>query len=813
MRRNPQSCRLRYEPPVATRTPYTAQLSEHLVRTAAGDYIQVFRLGGVGSETVDDELINARHEHLNILWRSLGTENVSLWTHLVRERVTTYPDGVFVSNFARELDTRYRRRLSGERLMGNALYLSLAYHPTVGATSGVAARLLKRSQEQGEREAWLEATEACAKLAQTVNASLSAYEPQHLGIYTHKNRVYSAVLEFLAYLINGEWQRIPLPRAPLNEVLATSRCSFGIETVEYRGPTHSRLAAFLGIKEYASPTVPGLLDALLSAPFPLILTQSFTALAKGTAQGLLLRQHRRMVNAGDYGISQAEALHEALDALTGNEFVLGDHHLSLAIFVDEEEGAPDRSKALHTRIAIARRLMADAGLLVAREDMALEAAAWAQLPGCFALRPRRAPITSRNFAAFSPFHTHPGGRAQGNYWGEALAVFVSSARSPFYFSLHATDPSEPDGGSRRDVGHTLILGPSGSGKTVLIGFLMAMLEKVGATQIIIDKDKGLEVLTRALGGEYRSLDAGVPTGFNPLRLEPTPANIDFLRRWLHVLARGANSILSAREQADLDHALAGTLALAFSARRLSRLVEFLDSTEAEGVYARLSRWCQSTGGAHWMVFDNDEDLIAERLKHSRLLGFDVTAFLYHPEIRVPVTLYLLHLVGSLLDGRRLVCWCDEFSKLLDDVAFESFAKNALDTWRKLNAVFVAATQSASHALLSPISRTIVEQTATKILFPHPNALEAEYVEGLALSEREFECVREIAPGTRRFLVKQVHSVVCELPLHGFTEQLAVISGRAHSVQLMHRLIAEYGESPSAWLPQFMTHFSKVSHAS
>ncbi len=363
-----------------------------------------------------------------------------------------------------------------------------------------------------------------------------------------------------------------MPRAPLNEVLATSRASFGMETVEYRGPTHTRLAAFLGIKEYASPTVPGLLDALLSAPFPLILTQSFTGLAKVTAQGLMLRQHRRMVNAGDLGVSQAQALHDALDDLTSNEFVLGEHHFSLAILVDGEGDSRERVKALNTRVAIARRLMGDAGVLVAREDMALEACAWAQLPGCFALRPRRAPITSRNFAALSPFHTHPGGRAHGNHWGDAAAVFVSVARSPFFFSLHASDPKETDGGSRRDVGHTLILGPSGSGKTVVMGFLMAMMEQFGATQIVIDRDHGLEVLVRALGGEYRSLEAGEPTGFNPLRLAPTPANVEFLKSWLQVLARGSRDSLSAPEQADLDQALNGTLALEPSSRRLSRLV-------------------------------------------------------------------------------------------------------------------------------------------------------------------------------------------------------------------------------------------------
>ena len=82
----------------------------------------------------------------------------------------------------------------------------------------------------------------------------------------------------------------------------------------------------------------------------------------------------------------------------------------------------------------------------------------------------------------------------------------------------------------------------------------------------------------------------------------------------------------------------------------------------------------------------------------------------HAETRAAVTLYLFHLVRQLLDGRRLVCWMDEFWRLLADPAFESFAKDGPKTWRKLNAVMCLATQSPSDVLQSPISRTLVEQT-------------------------------------------------------------------------------------------------------
>jgi type IV secretion system protein VirB4 len=182
----------------------------------------------------------------------------------------------------------------------------------------------------------------------------------------------------------------------------------------------------------------------------------------------------------------------------------------------------------------------------------------------------------------------------------------------------------------------------------------------------------------------------------------------------------------------------------------------------------------------------------------------VTEFLDLEEVRGPLTSYLFHLVRQLLDGRRLVVWMDEFAKLLSDSAFEGFAKDGLKTWRKLNGVAAFATQSPSDVLASPIARTVIEQTPTKIFFPNPGAQRAEYIDGFGLTEREFELIRtELTPGSRRFLLRQgAASVVCELDLKGFNFELDVISGRAQSVAEMERLIGTYGEATDQWLPQF-----------
>ena len=105
----------------------------------------------------------------------------------------------------------------------------------------------------------------------------------------------------------------------------------------------------LGIKEYPTPTHVGMFDALLSAPFPFVLTQSFAFLTKAAGQALLQRQFNRMVNAGDFALSQAEELKEALDALTSNEFVMGDHHFSLQVMADDPADDPPRLDSRRSR--------------------------------------------------------------------------------------------------------------------------------------------------------------------------------------------------------------------------------------------------------------------------------------------------------------------------------------------------------------------------------------------------------------------------------------------------------------------------------
>ena len=156
---------LRREPSAAERIPCVAHVAPNVVKTTFGDYLQVMRLGGASFESADDDRINTWHELLNVLWRNIASPNVALWTHVIRrrERAIAIPERVV--GFADVLEEKYARRLAGETLMVNELFVAIVYRPTAGLATGTVSRLLTKAQRTGSRLGLTEALESCDKLA------------------------------------------------------------------------------------------------------------------------------------------------------------------------------------------------------------------------------------------------------------------------------------------------------------------------------------------------------------------------------------------------------------------------------------------------------------------------------------------------------------------------------------------------------------------------------------------------------------------------------------------------------------------------
>lgn len=764
--------------------PYARHINEEMVALDSGDIMLTFELMGRAFETSDVRDLNDWHTKLNGLLRNLHDERLSVWTHLIRIRIDQYPGGEFKSGFAADLDRAYLGRINQERMFINRFFVSLVMRPSATGGDKIIQLFKRKVSKQIDKGPLVD--EALVELlndkARDFEKLMARCQPRRCGIYEHRGLKFSETMEVADMVMTGRHVRVPVVRGHLGGALYRARTIFGAETIEVRGADTSAFGGIFGIREYPAQTTPRQFEALLSVDFGFVLTQSFTFLGRAAATEKFRLRMTQMENSGDRAVSQADALIDASDDLMSNRFVLGDHHFTLAVYGTS-------MRALRDHMSVARATLADTGMVAAREGAALEAAYWSQLVGNFAWRARPAPITSLNFAAFSPFHTFPAGQVNGNHWDEAIALLKTSARSPYFFNFH-----------KGDLGHTLIIGPSGGGKTVLLNFLMAQAEKTGARQIFIDKDRGAQIFVQASGGTYLALHNGIATGFSPLKaLTDCAPDKSFLSVFIRQLVRADGKPISVQEERRIEDGINAVMKLTVSDRSLSALRSMLGMKDASGVGARLEKWT-SEGSLGW-VFDNPDDSMS---LDARFIGFDMTDFLDNADIRTPVMLYLFHRIDQLLTGERMIICIDEFWKALGDEAFRRFAQDGLKTYRKRNALMVFATQSPADALKSDISHSILEQVATKIMLPNPFGARGDYVDGFALSEAEFKLVREdLSPESHKFLVKQGHdSVVVELDLSGLDDALAVLSGRAETTAQVDEIIAEVGSEPAIWLPLF-----------
>lgn len=778
------------ERPVSAFIPYTRHINETTIRTKDGYLLQIIKIEGLPFETADQIDINQRKSIRATMLRGLSNSRFAIYHHILRKESSATLEGFFINDWCRDLDRAYQSRLQKKRMFTNEQYITIVRRPAQGAIGFMAElgrtafrKIDKEIQKQQEEEDLKALNEACSNLITT----LSPYRPQLLGLQEMENGLFSEPLSFLSYLINLADTPVQLPRMSLAEYLPSKRISFGKETFEVRGaaPGDIKLGAILSLKEYADGTGPGMLDGLLRLPHEFIITQSFGFVDRQASLSAMRDTKRKMI-AGEQGAKSLEDdLDDAIDDLASGRSSFGQHHLTVTAIA---QNPAELDHVVSDTVASFVNL----GIVAAREDLNMEPAFWAQLPGNFSYIARRSLISNKNFAGFASFHTFPGGKYADNHWGSPITRLETTSGTAYWFNFH-----------ERDVGNFTVIGPTGTGKTVLLTFLHAQAQRLNPKSVYFDKDRGAEIYLRAIGADYTVVDAGVPTGLNPLQLPNTPENQAFLRDWIKLLLNADQEIpLSAKDLEMIARAVSSIFDIPPPQRKLSVFSELLSGHEIDhgsSLAARIAMW-HSEGERAWL-FDNESDTLSLQ---NRTLGFDLTSILNDPISRTPWLMYIFHRINSLLNGEKVIIMLDEGWKMLDDPAFSMRIKDWMKTIRKQNGIVGFATQSARDALGSSVGDAIIEQSPTQIFLPNARATEEDYCKGFGLSRHELKIIRDLTPQSRCFLVRHgTDSVIARLDLGGLDDFVAVLSGRTETVKLMHEIIEKTGPAPEQWLPRFL----------
>lgn len=781
------------ERPMATHIPYLRHLSDTVIGLENGALMSVIKLDGLYFQTEDQAELNMRSNVQNTIIRALGSSRFSVWSTVIRRQVDSEIGGAFDNAFCEQLNNRYMSQLRHKRMFANEIYFSIVRTNMRGALglSDIVSRAFSRSggaevRAQQTRETVTELEE----LVSNMTRELQKYGARELGITYRNGEPYSEPCEFInAILTCGVPRKMRLPRMGIRNYVGTSRLHFGKRAMQTQAATDedNRYGAMLSIKEYPPYTGPGMLDGLLQVNHEFILTQSFTISDKPIAQERITRLQRQIAASDESGSAVESDIDFALNSLMNQEAVFGIHHFSLLCLARELD-------SLNKAVSELGSCLTDMNINWLREDMNLEASFWAQLPGNHSYRARKAMLSSANFSGLSSMHNFATGQSDNLHWGLPITILETTSQTPYWFNFH-----------RRDIGHFLVTGPTGSGKTVALTFLLAQAMRVSPTPkaVFFDKDRGAEIFVRAMGGAYEVLSPGTPTGFNPLQLENTGPNRDFLLRLLKAMLRSSDQRDFNQEDADtLERAIARIMDEPATQRNLPNLSGLLigrSRADANDLASRLRPWIN--GEKAWL-FNAQHDVLS--FSGRSVFGFDMTSILGNEDIRTPALMYLYHRLNELLNGDPVMFFMDEGWQLLMDETSSHFIIDKMKTIRKLNGIVGFGTQSAADIAKAKASHTLIEQSATNIHFPNPRADEESYIKRFGLTVKEFNFIKNTPPEKRTFLVKHGNdSVIARLDLSKMPDLVKVLSGRKETVEECAALRNRYGDEPENWLPHFV----------
>jgi type IV secretion system protein VirB4 len=775
---------------LSDKIPYANFINPDTIETKNGNLLQIIKVEGLFADTMDDELIDVEKNNRNALWMSLTDSSTAFYFHTIRRQINCELEGQYSIEFAQKLHDKWQNKINNNKqLFINEHYIAVVKKPPVGKInrfSDIVKSLSGKLNHEMREHYRQETLKDLNKVTQKIISNLAQYGAVKLVNHTSLNgkRMVSAGLSFLSYLINLEMREISAPTGSIATHINSKRVFFDeiSGTIAHRNINNlSTYSAMISIKNYSGISYAGMLDKLLDLKVEMVVAQLFMPVPKGSIRNKIKHEERQHIQSDDGPTSETHKISSLLDSLGSDSSAAGHHCFSILC------QAPT-IKQLEDAISLIDSTLNEIGIIAIREDVGIQPAYFSMLPGNFSYVARQALINSKNIASLYSMHNGSSGKAKGNYWGEAVTVLEGLSGTPYYFNFHV-----------RDVGNTVLIGPMGVGKTLVEGFLLSESMKFGGRLIIFDKDTGLEVFVRALGGTYSSLNAGKRTGFSPFQMPDTTDNRHFLIKLLCRMATLSGYVVNMGTDDLFKQAVEGAFNLPANDRVLRHIVHFFGMKKAGSVRSCFERWIND-GDLAW-IFDNEVD---ELSLNQDVMGFDMTAVLADDLFSNIIYFYLFYRLEQCLDGTKTRIVVAEGWKALQDEEFRKQIQDWSSTPRKKEAFLVIDTQSPKDIADSPIGCKIIQESVTQLFFANPKAEYNDYVGKFKLTKKEYQIIKTLDIESRYFLLKQdKKSVVVRLHLTDeFKDEIIVLSHRHKRKKLLEQTLEKNGNNPSDWLPLY-----------
>ena len=785
--------------------PYVDHIGPATLLCCDDSVLGVLRMPGAPFALEMNGKRNGDKRRLTAFLNAVADENVEAHLHLVKHDATLPPasHGDATAPYARTLLADYHATIQ-EDLAVVDWFLTVRVKPRkspfAGVTDKVRDVLAKVGIGRVSRAAdpLLEVQlEDAMRLAL---GTLKPFGPVRLGTRIERDPVtgddamaFSEIAEFLYLLRTTQFS--PQPMADVCGFLGAGIAAVDVTAVARKrmlridhaagGSAASQTwAAVVGLLTYPRRLDQSRMDELLALPGRFVMTVAVRFQSRAEVQDSLDLLRRQLIAGNSRAVSDTDALNDAIDAVAGGRAESGVSRWSLVL----HGATPTEVDRL---VSAARNVVANAGAKVGPEGKGMLNAFLAQLPGAPLstwIRPAR--CSTKQIAVLATLAGYPRGPVRAR-WDHHLFRLVSPAGTAYDHDLFVGD-----------VGHNFLGGPNGGGKTVWLGMNIAALDgpvsRKGGTQIVLDVDESNHNTIAALGGRYSTLQVG-RSGIAPLRgLPDTPRVRAFLRDLVAGLVQTDGAPAPTKGERDgIRQGVDFVMGEMEPHERSFATVRSFMGNDEHGAGERLEPWC-AAGELGW-VLDGDEHLVDF---NTRLVGVDLTAVMNDARVMPPVALTLLWMASDVMDGRRVVIWCEEAPAYMPTPAFAKPFKGIALRARKRNASFNAIAQQPSDMLENEAGHALVKQARQMVLFRNDKAVEADYRRGLGFTLAEFHAVREgmFALPYHAVLIKRQdgQSGLCRFDLSALPQHLNILSGTPSGVRLLRACIdRQAGDIPKA----------------
>lgn len=786
--------------------PHRGHWDRHTVVGRGRRLYAVWALAGQDASLMDAADVEANRAADDKLRQSISAPEVELWTHFVRIsdlKMRALPP---VPTFAgARLDEAYRSRPANSRLYDQHTFVTAVMRPRLSLET--VGRALFDPPRLGADVPDI-VTQDFGNLCAKVQDAYGRYMPLRLGLREGEGGGwFSDVFGAWHAVANCRLGRVPVSVENMGRLIVPVRPEFGdVRSPDgaFITPAGSRPFALLTFLRYPGRVSSLMLDGLreLRDCGVVITNAERFVLRQKAADKLDTKLNTKESAQGRAAQKQLQQMEAQREDIESGDAVPVTHHFSVAVHAHT-------MRDLDRAVAAAQRAVG--GFVVLhRQDVAVKAAFYGQIPGNLDWSTCSAPTTSVHTAAFAAPNSVSRGHDAGR-WGPPVLVLRTETDTEYPLHLHVPGgfDAEKGGYEESDRGNVRVSGSPGSGKTVLLnGIVNGVLRVPNSRAFCVDNRLGMSVHIEAQGGSYAEAIPGVPF-LNLLASLPDTeeGRTQAQNILLGALVGDGHGQLEPLEHERMAQAIARQLRLPRHKRSLWGVVAMLPKRAQvpgkSAAAARLRRWCrgQSFGWALDAALDTEG---RDGLDIStRVSGFDTTRIRKHPAAG-PVITAVLQRVAASANGRPFVLMIDEAWQIDLTPELREPVEHALATGRKDEWVVVLAAQKPETYSEGGSASAYRNQIPTSIWFADPSADRIALARDHHLTEAEIEVVTSwLVNNPRCFLLKRPgESLICRFDLKGADAALTVLSSRRSLYRLMRALQARHGREPEKWLPHY-----------